>query len=278
MIKKITLPICLGLLGLLCISACTNAAVTENTVTFDSTVLNTKISLLDNDANPCAELNINFVYPVDVGKKALLAAIQNIFITAAFGSAYAHLAPTDAVDAYKLAYASEYQCLREEYRDLIEEGGYSDYFFAHYENLETSITFNKGGLLAFSVAMDVYTGGAHGSAGFLNYVIDLKTGKLLTPEDVFGDNINELTALILHKLMEDNEVTTIEELNEIGFFDAVTITPNDNFSITEKGITFLYNQYEIAPYVMGITEVFLPYREIKNLISKDTPVAAIADL
>jgi hypothetical protein len=258
--------------------ACTNSAVTDNAIVFDTTVLNTKISLLDNDTEPCAELSINFVYPVDVGKKDLLAAIQNIFITAAFGSAYVHLTPTDAVAAYKLAYASEYQGLREEYQGLLEDDEYPHYFFRHYENLGTNITFNKGGLLAFNVATEIYSGGAHGSASVLNYVIDLKAGKLLTVEDVFGDNINKLTVLILNELMKNYEVTTLEVLNEIGFFDAAAITPNDNFSVTEKGVTFLYNQYEIAPYVMGATVVLLPYNDIKDLISKDSPVATIAAL
>lgn len=33
----------------------------------------------------------------------------------------------------------------------------------------------------------------------------------------------------------------------------------DNLGLTEEGVLFLYNIYEIAPYVAGAIEVLLPY-------------------
>jgi hypothetical protein len=280
--KKYVFLIGLSLLSLLWLSACTGKAVTENALVFDTTAIESKIALLANQTNPSAELNIRFVYPVQAENDDILATIQNIFVIKTFGELYAHFAPADALLAYELAYTSDYQCLREEYEQELKlanlkKGEYLGHF-DFFENFETNIMLNKGGLLSFNVVRTDYTGGAHGSALFSNYVIDLKTGNLLTKEDVFGNNMTELAALLLSKLMEENNMSTPDELNEVGFFDAASITPNDNFLVTGSGITFLYNQYEIAPHVMGAIEVFLPYNEIKGLINKKSPVAILAAL
>ena len=44
------------------------------------------------------------------------------------------------------------------------------------------------------------------------------------------------------------------------------IQPNGNFRITEAGITYIYNQYEIGPYVLGAVEVTIPWSELKDLL------------
>jgi hypothetical protein len=275
--KKILPFICLSLLSLMWMPACKNAPMAENAIAFDSIVIQNNIPLLENVDDPCAELNIRFVYPVKVKNKDLLAAIQNIFVVKTFSDDYAHLTPADAVTAYELAYTSEYQELKSVYLELKKE--FDDLeSFSYYEDLGTNIIFHNANLLSFNVTQDTYAGGAHGSELIYNHVIDLKTGNLLTTEDVFGDNMNELTLQILKKLMEQENVSTIKELEDVGFFDVDSITPNDNFSITGEGITFFYNQYEIAPYSSGVIEVFLPFGEIKTLIVKNSPVFGIAGL
>jgi hypothetical protein len=45
-----------------------------------------------------------------------------------------------------------------------------------------------------------------------------------------------------------------------------------NFSVTPIGIKFLYNQYEIKPYAAGITELFIPYAQIKSLLRPNSVV------
>ena len=43
------------------------------------------------------------------------------------------------------------------------------------------------------------------------------------------------------------------------------VEPNDNFYITEDGVTFIYNHYEIAPYAMGIIKITIPWNELEGL-------------
>ena len=44
------------------------------------------------------------------------------------------------------------------------------------------------------------------------------------------------------------------------------IGPNGNFSVSEDGVTYIYNHYEIAPYAMGIIRVTLPWDDVRELL------------
>ncbi|MBO6013769.1 MAG: DUF3298 domain-containing protein, partial [Bacteroidales bacterium] len=44
----------------------------------------------------------------------------------------------------------------------------------------------------------------------------------------------------------------------------------DNFFFTPKGITFVFQQYEIAPYAMGLISVTLTWDELQPLLPDDS--------
>ena len=44
------------------------------------------------------------------------------------------------------------------------------------------------------------------------------------------------------------------------------IEPNGNFLVSEEGITYVYGQYEIGPYSLGIIEVTLAWEELEGLL------------
>ena len=66
--------------------------------------------------------------------------------------------------------------------------------------------------------------------------------------------------------MADNRATTRKELEDLGYGSTGELAPTENFRIGQDGITFLYNVYEIAPYVMGAIEITLPYDIMSHLL------------
>ena len=44
----------------------------------------------------------------------------------------------------------------------------------------------------------------------------------------------------------------------------------------EIGITYTFNEYEIATYIVGVTSVRIPYEKIRHLLRKESPIAHIA--
>lgn len=67
--------------------------------------------------------------------------------------------------------------------------------------------------------------------------------------------------------MADNNVSTRQELEDMGLRHHRRSGAIENFYLDPTGITFYYNVYEIAPYVMGATKITLSYEDIAHLMN-----------
>lgn len=252
--------------------------ISENNIQFDSITVDKTYHMLEQPENPNCNLQIKFIYPSKFGDKNILSAVQKHFIGSYFGDMYEELTPQEAVDSYVNIYLEDYKSLEDDFKEEKEKskGAPIASWFSYYEMSANEITFNKANLLCYVVYNEGYTGGAHGAHSLMSYVLNLKTGSIVTEEDIFIEDFQDALALMLvDKITEQNEVENAKELENIGFFSVDEIFPNGNFLIDEEGITYYFNEYEIAAYVVGITHVKLPYDEIKHLLRKDSPIAKL---
>jgi hypothetical protein len=87
--------------------------------------------------------------------------------------------------------------------------------------------------------------------------MDEKTGRILTESDIFEpENYQILTSLVREYLPKCTEMDMIDD---------PAISPSSDFYITSEGITYIYQQYEIGPYALGIVEVLIPWSELTFL-------------
>ena len=150
-------------------------------------------------------------------------------------------------------------------------------WFSYFEMSSDDIAYNKNDILSYTVNFENYTGGAHGAHSFTNHVIDMKTGNLIKEDDIFIEGFQEdLAQILIDRIAKQNTVENPKELENIGFFSIDEIFPNGNFLIDDNGITYTFNEYEIAAYVVGATNVHLPYEEIQYLLKKESPIAHLA--
>ena len=139
------------------------------------------------------------------------------------------------------------------------------YWYYHYKTNE--ILFDDENIVSYLVEHSDYTGGAHGSLNALYYIIDLNSLTTITEEDIFKPNYHQfLTSKIIETLMKKYDVTEADQLISEGFFDINDIAPNNNFWMNDKGVHYVYNQYEIAPYSMGPIEITIPFEEVLSII------------
>ena len=146
-------------------------------------------------------------------------------------------------------------------------------WYSYYKGIESHVQYYKKHLLVYRINYNEYTGGAHGiyMSTFLN--MDLRTLSPIRLDDIFvGEYQEALTDLLWNQLMADNKVTTRQEVEDMGYTSTGDLEPTENFYLSPKGITFYYNIYEIAPYVMGPVEITLPYEIMSHLLSDDTMV------
>ena len=124
------------------------------------------------------------------------------------------------------------------------------------------VVTNEKGILCLNVGGYEYGGGAHGY-GWVSYMnFDVATGKVLELKDLlvtnYSDRLNEIAARIFFGITENDGMLFDEDPNNFKL--------NDNFAITGGGLIFTFNPYEIAPYVAGMPEVTIPYRDMEALI------------
>ena len=68
----------------------------------------------------------------------------------------------------------------------------------------------------------------------------------------------------------DRYLALKQELEDMGYVTTGDLTPTENFYLGKDGITFYYNVYDIAPYVMGPVKITLPYEMMQHLLSDET--------
>lgn len=248
----------------------------ENDITFDSIKVEKTYHLLENPDNPNCNLEIKFVYPEKLANKEILNAIQKQFVSTYFGENYEQLSPEEAVKKYTDDYIAAYKDLETDYKAELAKADETPVgsWFSYYEMSSDNIAFNQDDILSYTVNFENYTGGAHGAHSYTNHVLSLKTGKSITEEDIFIENYQDnLAQILVDQIAKQNNVSDPKELENIGFFSVDEIFPNGNFLIDETGITYSFNEYEIAAYVVGVTNVHLPYKEIRYLLREDSPIA-----
>lgn len=161
----------------------------------------------------------------------------------------------DIKEIVKGLIAAECEDFNAVYQDYANDDAYN----LHY-SLDLKISYNGTykGVIGFTVFFTTYTGGAHPMDSFITLNYGITTGQILELKDIFKPGFEKnLPTMLLEKL--DTEV----------LFNKFVIDLPEQFTFQKEGINFIYNRYEIAPYVAGPQEALLNYTEMDNIL-KDT--------
>ncbi len=240
-------------------------------IVFDSIVARQHVPLflVSDTALPYSDVNIAFTYPKKFKNRKSLTRLQQIFTGTFFGEvSYDTLTPRQAMIHYLEAYTNEYREIGDMYKEekakLGDRGPSWYWYWLQHTN---KVLYQDKALLSYAVEYSDYTGGAHGSYRITYTNIDLKKLVTLTEEELFLPGYYKpLTERILHQLMHEYQVEEPDSLLTHGFFTIDDIVPNNNFWLDDKGIHYSYNQYEIAPYAMGVINVMIPYSELTDIL------------
>lgn len=118
------------------------------------------------------------------------------------------------------------------------------------------------GLVLMGLEADTFTGGAHGLPTYFYYVFDLQNKKSLKVDDVViagkKSALEQKLKLKYEAYLRQNDI----DPQDWGWDFVLT----DNFTFNQEGMTFLYQPYEITPYVMGLPTLELSYQELSGVI------------
>lgn len=228
-------------------------SITYKTVHFEKTLGNCK-----HPDSGCARISIDYPEiqkaPAEAAKEAINRFIQNTILKSSFSGKTApgmEVLMTEFID---------------EYKDVVSN--FPNYSNSWTDEKEMKVLYSDADVASFSLSEQAYTGGAHGLSTVLYYNFDLQNGRQLTLADLFVPGYEEeLTRIGETQFRKMKQLSAGETLSSAGFwFGNDRFKLNDNFAITKAGIAFYYNNYEIAPYAMGPTELLLTYQDLKTII------------
>jgi hypothetical protein len=110
-----------------------------------------------------------------------------------------------------------------------------------------------------------FTGGAHGNTNVATFTYD-NTGKLVTLDNFFSlpylDKIAGLARTYFYNTLGDYANSEM--------IDPGTTATTTNFSdwyLTDKNITFIFGQYQVGPYVIGMPEFSIDRTTLSDIVS-----------
>ncbi len=135
---------------------------------------------------------------------------------------------------------------------------------------QIEVLFNRKNILCLNFNEYIYTGGAHPAYTRLFYIFDLNTGKRLGLSDIIDpQKYDSLLHYIEAEFRSQKGLAKDQDLLAAGFwFPENRFTLNQNFGAVDDGVIVYYNYYEIAPYAMGPTEIFINCEEMKYFLSQ----------
>lgn len=250
--------------------------IPAGSITFSIFSLSSSQKLYEMDKSPKCDQRLTFLFPKHFSNTDVLDSVQKIIKQTYFisldNSETGQISLSDVRDPEKLL-VNQATLLNNGYLiafpDSIDPNFYYgsqdwDYYF------DMAVVANQNNLLSLEFSVYEYTGGAHGNYGNIYKNIDLRTGKSIWLEDIFIDNSDSiLNKKITEQVKINYEIEASKSLTYVGFYED-TIAAVSNFYLTTSGIGFFYNPYEIAPYVMGTTDVFIPFSELDSILKKDS--------
>ena len=212
----------------------------------------------------CFDARYNLEMPA-VSDNEVVSVVRRTLITDLFGEQYAALENRTLLSRYLADCVDEYNRVSADFTEFVASNVYK-------EDLEAVPLFQNDRLLTYEATRYMFTGGAHGMSVTTCWVFDLETGNQLTEDDLFVVNASDALAALLQQALAIDAAKRNIALDE--FFDD-QVLPNGNFAITEDGMYYQFNVYDIAPYCYGDTRLLLTKEQLKPLMRKNTPVYAL---
>ena len=131
--------------------------------------------------------------------------------------------------------------------------------FGISHSMWTDFIAQKEKLATFAISFYDYEGGAHGVEGNRYFTIDLTTRHILTLNDLFNEkDLPKVKTLLWEQYNNSNK-----EYEPVIGVDSFNLS--NNIYLDSRGVHFIYDVYEIAPYAAGEQDLLLYFGQLEEL-------------
>lgn len=212
------------------------------------------------------KIDISLQFPTEGLKTEAVEGIRDGIVRDAFGEQFCGMTAHEAVQGYIDETVRNYRDANLEFVDQVaknpedrEEGEWD--IFTWDFTVEGRMESDYNGILSYSLTKYSYTGGAHGGTALLGLNFRKETGEAVTEDDIFAFGYEERLSAALRAHLKSSL-----DKDSYDMLFTTDITPNGNFILSKAGITYIYGQYEIGPYAIGIIKVTVPWGELQDIL------------
>lgn len=156
-------------------------------------------------------------------------------------------------------FVARYQTAFEEDRKEVKETP----SFGISHSMWTDFIAQKEKLATFAISFYDYEGGAHGIEGNRYFTIDLTTRHILTLNDLFNEkDLPKVKTLLWEQYNNSNK-----EYEPVIGADSFNLS--NNIYLDSRGVHFIYDVYEIAPYAAGEQDLLLYFGQLEELFKPE---------
>ena len=196
-------------------------------------------------------LSIGIEYPVKGMNAAAMAAMTDIIAAQAFDLEVPASTLEESAIRYREDLIDEYLSENDGGEGLRSwEDRLNGYFNGDFKNWKN-----------YQFTYYSFRGGAHGLQTLTNIVFDRKTGMQVHEADIFAPGYQEPVSKMLREAVKASFGEEDGDLAELVNYYGVV--PNDNFSVSEQGVQWIFQPYEAGPYALGIITAAISWDELK---------------
>lgn len=201
----------------------------------------------------CTRVNVK--YPKFEGEAKLDNAIQTK-VSEYLAEFVMGAKETDSPESIASLFVASYNDFKKEFPEVTAPW---------YIDMGVIPAYQSKDFLSFRFETESYGGGAH--ANTETHLVNFSPkGKVLDKVSYFIRDKQQLTKLAERQFRKNHNLDASESLTAAGFnFDNDKFSLSDNFGFNEKGIIFYYNNYDIAAYSEGASEVVVPFQEFQDI-------------
>lgn len=136
------------------------------------------------------------------------------------------------------------------------------------------VVYNKNGVVSINAGSYSYLGGAHGLGVTRTYnygIVNGKPKRLNLWDVVQKSRRQEVRLLLLGKATANPNTDWIQD----GMFNDFTETQLNRFWISDKGLTFEFDPYELGSYAAGPFSFLLTYKELGPALQPKNPLSKL---
>ena len=209
-------------------------------------------------------------YPVSAGEGVPMDSLQRLFAAYVLESGDS-LSLQDAMRQVVSNSMHQYDFMQEPVaKDEADES--SDLATLKYAT-STRVTpiYNRNGVVTFKRVDVVKKNDKVTSVTHRYYNFDVETQTFIDVNRLFRDDaVADVCQLLRQQLLNQNNVSGNEQLNDLGYFNVENIMVTRNFYFDDKGVTWSYLPNELAVEAVGEPKITIPYADLKSALCDDS--------